>query len=474
MARLVVVSNRVSAPKHPGAAASGGLAMAISTDLHANGGLWFGWSGDTVEKFTGAVALRKFGEATIGTVDLDAQDVEEYYNGFANSTLWPLCHYRIDLAAYDRSFGTGYERVNARLADALRPLLRDDDVIWVHDYHLVPLARALRRAGIENRIGFYLHIPWPPCQIMATLPRHHQFVEALFSYDLVGFQTEHWLSAFRDYVRDECGARVHADGLLEVGGKAVQCRAFPIGIDVENFRDLAAGEAGARAYRDMVTSANGRAMIVGVDRIDYTKGLPEKFAGYEQFLIDHPEYRERVFMLQVGQPSRTEVHDYAELRSELDSQAGHINGEYGARDWVPLRYITRSQPRDELAGTFRAARVGLVTPLRDGMNLVAKEYVAAQDPADPGVLILSRFAGAALQMEEALLVNPYSREDISDAICRALGMPLEERKERWQALFDRLVREDLAWWRRSYVEALTGQEEGGEAEPHRVQSGLTH
>ena len=206
----------------------------------------------------------------------------------------------------------------------------------------------------------------------------------------------------------------------------------------------------------MVSSAAGRAMIVGVDRIDYTKGLPEKFAGYEQFLKDHPDASGRVFMLQIGQPSRSRVDSYAELRSELEADAGRINGMFGSRDWVPLRYITQSQPRDELAGTFRAARIGLVTPLRDGMNLVAKEYVAAQDPGDPGVLILSRFTGAAVQMKEALLVNPYSREDISDAIARALAMPREERVARWRSLFDGLVRDDLAHWRESYVAALTG------------------
>jgi trehalose 6-phosphate synthase len=291
---------------------------------------------------------------------------------------------------------------------------------------------------------------------MATLPRHHQFVEALFDYDLIGFQTDHWLAAFLDYVRDECNARLNGDGTMEVHGRTIRADAFPIGIDVEQFRQLAVEPAGAEAYRQMVASSAGRAMIVGVDRIDYTKGLPEKFAGYEQFLKDHPEQSRQVFMLQIGQPSRTGVDTYAELRSHLDAEAGRINGEYGSRDWVPLRYISQSQPRDELAGTFRAARIGLVTPLRDGMNLVAKEYVAAQDPHDPGVLILSRFTGAAVQMKEALLVNPYSREDISDAIARALAMPREERIARWRALFDGLVRDDLSHWRESYVRARSG------------------
>jgi trehalose 6-phosphate synthase len=454
VARLVVVSNRVSALDHRGAAAAGGLAMAISTELSESGGLWFGWSGETVANFSGKLSLRQHGNATLATVDLDAQDVEEYYNGFANATLWPLCHYRIDLAAYDRSFSTGYARVNARLAHALCPLLRDDDLIWAHDYHLVPLASELRRAGITNRIGFFLHIPWPPAQIMATMPRHHEFVRALFDYDLIGFQTEQWQHAFLNYVREEVGGTVHEDGCVELGGQKVRTGVFPIGIDVEHFRDLGLSDTGQAAYADMTTSSYGRGMIVGVDRIDYTKGLLQKFAGYGQFLEDHPDKRGRVFMLQIGQPSRPKVEQYASLRSDLEAAAGRINGEYGTRDWVPLRYIAKSHSRDELAGIFRAARAALVTPVRDGMNLVSKEYVAAQDPDDPGVLILSRFAGAATQMRQALLVNPYSREDVSDALARALSMPRTERIARWQSLFDGLVRDDLAAWRHSYVAAL--------------------
>jgi trehalose 6-phosphate synthase len=462
MARLVVVSNRVTALDHPGAPAADGLAMAISCELHDKGGLWFGWSGETVDTFTGKLAIRQHGRATLAMVDLDRQDVEEYHNGFASRTLWPLCHYRIDLAAYERSFSNGYQRVNARLAQALRPFLREDDIIWVHDYHLVPLGRELRKAGVRNRIGFFLHIPWPPPEIMATLPRHHEFVRSLFDYDLIGFQTDQWLNAFLSYVREEIGGEVHGDGRVAFSGQTVTAGAFPMGIDVEQFRKLALTPAGRQAHAEMVASAAGRSMIVGVDRIDHAKGLAQKFAGYEHFLRRHDEARERVFMLQIGQP-RLEDKAWPEMRQGLEASAGRINGAFGTRGWVPLRYITGGHSRDELAGIFRAARAALVTPLRDGMNLVAKEYVAAQDPDDPGVLILSRFAGAALQMRQALLVNPYSVEDISDALDRALAMPRAERIARWQALFDGLVREDLAGWRRSFLAALEAAErDGGE------------
>jgi trehalose 6-phosphate synthase len=453
MGRLVVVSNKVTALDRPGAAAADGLAMAISSELHDKGGLWFGWSGDTVETFTGKLSIRQHGRATLAMVDLDPRDVEEYHDGFASRTLWPLCHYRIDLAAYDRSFSNGYQRVNARLAQSLRPFLREDDVIWVHDYHLVPLARELRRAGVTNPIGFFLHIPWPPPEIMATLPRHHEFVRALFDYDLIGFQTDQWLNAFLAYVREEIGGETHNDGRVTFGDEEVAAGAFPMGIDVEQFRKLALTRAGKQAHSEMVASAGGRSMIVGVDRIDHARGLAQKFAGYEHFLDRHAERHGRVFMLQIGQ-ARAEDSGEAPIRRELEAAAGRINGAYGTPGWVPLRYINGQHAREELAGIFRAARAGLVTPLRDGMNLVAKEYVAAQDPDDPGVLILSRFAGAAAQMRQALLVNPYSREDVSDAIARALAMPRAERIARWQSLFDGLVREDLAGWRDAFIAAL--------------------
>ncbi|MFN3945650.1 MAG: trehalose-6-phosphate synthase [Allosphingosinicella sp.] len=456
MGRLVVVSNRVTALDHPGGgAAADGLTMAISSELHEKGGLWFGWSGEAVDQFTGKLSIRQHGRATLAMVDLDRQDVEEYHNGFAARTLWPLCHYRIDLAAYERSFSAGYQRVNERLAHALRPFLREDDLIWVHDYHLIPLAGELRKAGVRNRIGFFLHIPWPPADILATLPRHHEFVRALFDYDLVGFQTEQWLKAFCTYVRDEIGGTVEPDGRVTFGGQTTAAGAFPMGIDVDQFRRLALTESGKRAYREMVDSAAGRAMIVSVDRIDPAKGLDQKFAGYEHFLAQHDEAHGRVFMLQIGQP-RLEDPSNSAIRQSLEASAGRINGAYGTRGWVPLRYITSAHDREELAGIFRAARAALVTPLRDGMNLVAKEYVAAQDPDDPGVLILSRFAGAAVQMRQALLVNPYSREDVADAIARALAMPRSERIARWQALFDGLVREDLAGWRKTFLAALAG------------------
>ncbi|WP_334165345.1 alpha,alpha-trehalose-phosphate synthase (UDP-forming) [Phenylobacterium sp.] len=454
MGRLIVISNRVSPPGDEHGASVGGLAMALSAALREHNGVWFGWSGRTTETFTGHLSFQRGGGVTVATVDLEEQDRQEYYNGYANRTLWPLLHYRIDLSAYERSFDEGYSRVNARFADTVLPLLEPDDFIWVHDYHLIPLGRELRRRGVGARIGFFLHIPWPPRRLFTTLPNHAELVQALFDYDLVGFQTQDALSAFQEYVTFEAGGTIGPDGEVTAFGRTIRLGAFPIGLDTEAFVAAAEGEA-AHAWRQrMETSLAGRRMIVGVDRLDYSKGLEERFLAYEEFLTRTPEAHEQVFLLQIATPSRDEVPAYQEIRARLDGVSGRINGAFATADWVPIRYVNRSYRRDELAGIYRAAAIGLVTPLRDGMNLVAKEYVAAQDPADPGVLILSQFAGAAEQMTEALIVNPFSREDMSDAIRRGLAMEKAERLRRWETLMDGVKRFDVTAWRDAFVGAL--------------------
>ncbi len=467
MSRLIVVSNRVSAPTDPSAGSAGGLAMALSAALRKYDGLWFGWSGNTTPEWKPEAQIKDRAGVTVALVDLEPQDVEEYYNGYANKTLWPLFHHRVDLSAYERSFGEGYERTNARFAEALAPLIQPDDLIWIHDYHMIPLARDLRRRGIRNRIGFFLHTPWPVRQLLVTLPYHRRLVESLFDFDLLGFHTREWLDLFRDYVASEPGihGRLLPNDALMAFGKTVQTGVFPIGIDVDAFLEARNSVLGVRTYDRMAASAAFRSMIVGVDRLDYSKGLEQRLLGYEQFLEDQPDQRGQVFLLQVTPLSRDDVDTYQDIRGRLDSLAGHVNGTYGDVDWQPVRYLNRTYRRDQLAGIYRAARVGLVTPLRDGMNLVAKEYVAAQDPDDPGVLILSRFAGAAEEMTEALLINPFSREEISDALSRALAMPLAERKDRWQALMQVVRESDVSLWRDLFVSTLRSIPAGGGAVP---------
>ena len=454
MSRLIVVSNRVNAPEPKGEAPAGGLAVALAAALREYTGFWFGWSGEVVSEFTGELQTRRIEDVTIVTVDLEEGDYQEYYNGYANGTLWPLFHYRIDLTAYDRSFNEGYYRVNRRFAETLAPLIEPDDLIWVHDYHLIPLGRELRRLGITNPIGFFLHIPWPAAQLIATLPRNRQLVEALFSYDLVGFQTEDWLWAFESYVLGEAEGDWTEDGRLSAFGRTLRTGVFPIGLDVNDFQSLAETPIANRAYDRMAANSMFRSLIVGVDRLDYSKGIEERLHGFEQFLADNPELRREVLYLQIAPTSRAEVVAYQDLRDRVDALCGRINSDWADMDWTPIRWVNRNYRRDELAGVYRAAKVGLVTPLRDGMNLVAKEYVAAQDPDDPGVLVLSRFAGAARQMRDAVIVNPYSREEVSEALKQAISMPLPERRRRWERLMDGVQSSSVQVWRDSFVGAL--------------------
>ncbi|MBA4794727.1 alpha,alpha-trehalose-phosphate synthase (UDP-forming) [Phenylobacterium sp.] len=457
MSRLIVVSNRVNPPAGKGEESVGGLAMALAAALREYSGIWFGWSGRTAPAFSGQLAMRRIEGVTVATVDLEQSDFEEYYNGYANKTLWPLFHYRVDLTAYDRSFDEGYQRVNKRFAETLRPLIEPDDLIWVHDYHLIPMARELRRLGLKNRMGFFLHIPWPAHQLMVTLPTHKALVEALFDYDLVGFQTPEYVTAFEEYVVAEAGGEKLSPDCLKAFGRVVQTGAFPIGIDAGDFAEMLTSERANRTYDRMAAHSVFRKLIVGVDRLDYSKGLEERFAGFERFLADNPDLRREVLMVQVAPVSRESVESYQEIRSRLDALSGRINGEHADLDWNPLRCVNRNYRRDELAGLYRAAKVALVTPLRDGMNLVAKEYVAAQNPEDPGVLILSRFAGAANQLKDALIVNPNSPEEISEALKRALTMPLAERIDRWRALFANVQGEDVGAWRDAFVRTLADE-----------------
>ena len=464
MSRLIVISNRVSAITGELSGAHGGLAVALTAALRESGGIWFGWSGRETDRFTGQIEFSRSNDVTTATVDLEEQDIDEYYNGYANRTLWPLFHYRVDLAEYERDFAEGYQRANERFAETVRPLIEPEDVVWVQDYHMIPLGHELRKRGCRNRIGFFLHIPWPPRRLLSTLPEARQLVESMFAYDVIGFHTEEWLETFCEYVAVELGIDVKG-GWMSAGGRRVQVIACPIGIDAREFAELAESPTARQICRSMEESANGRAMIVGVDRLDYSKGLAERFRGYARFLEDNPDERKEVFLLQIAPPSREAVNTYQQIRSDLEGLSGHINGEHADLDWVPIRYVNQNYPRDVLAGTFRAARIALVTPLRDGMNLVAKEFVAAQDPNDPGVLILSRFAGAAAQLKDAILVNPYSAEEVADAIRTALRMPKAERIERWRKLNDSVRREDIGWWRRRFTDALMAVPAEKEPEP---------
>lgn len=453
MSRLIVVSNRVQAPSADSSGAQGGLAVALTAALREHDGIWFGWSGEAGE--TRDMRFETQGGVTSATIDLSEQDIEEYYEGYANRTLWPLFHYRLGLTEFERDFQGGYERVNRAFGEIISPHIQPDDLVWVHDYHMIPLGWVLRQQGLTNRMGFFLHIPWPPTRLLVALPQHRRLVEAMFAYDVIGFQTEEWLGSFHHYVTHEMGGSLGENGAVTVGGRTVRAIACPIGIDADEFIAATGRSEAVATHRRMIESSIGRSLIVGVDRLDYSKGIEERFNGYQRFLDSRPDARANVYLLQIAPPSRSSVQSYRDIRAQLDALSGRINGAYADLDWVPLRYVNQGFPRDVLAGVYRAARIGLVTPLRDGMNLVAKEYVAAQDPDDPGVLILSRFAGAAAQLDQALLVNPYSADDIADAIEQALTMPREERIARWRPLFENVRKHDVIWWRNRFIDELS-------------------
>ncbi|KQM78996.1 alpha,alpha-trehalose-phosphate synthase (UDP-forming) [Xylophilus sp. Leaf220] len=454
MSRLVVVSNRLADPRK---AAAGGLAVALGEALNRTGGLWFGWSGNIVEGGTpgeGELHRQQAGAVTLATVDLCREDHDNYYLGYSNGVLWPVFHYRLDLAHFDANHIAGYRRVNQLFARKLMSLLKEDDTIWVHDYHLIPLAAELRAMGCKQKIGFFLHIPLPPQLILAAIPQHEWLMRSLFSYDVVGLQSEADATHFSRYVESELGAEVLGDHMFRAFGSTIRAQAFPIGIDVDEFAALTHAKEARDTYDRMREEYARRRLLIGVDRLDYSKGIPHRVRAFRELLANYPENRDSAVLIQIASPTRESVDAYNDIRIELEGLCGAINGDYGELDWMPIRYIHRTVARKRIPGICRAAAVGLVTPLRDGMNLVAKEYVAAQDPADPGVLVLSRFAGAAEQMKDALLVNPYDAHGTAEVIQRALQMPLDERRDRHQKLLHGIREHDVHWWRRTFLAAL--------------------
>jgi trehalose 6-phosphate synthase len=465
LARLVVVSNRVSIPDCTNRA--GGLEVALRPALEHRGGVWFGWSGKAVaqSQVKRHTVMQK--NVTYVVTDLSTEDHQEYYNGFANRVLWPILHFRLDLAEFARRDLTGYMRVNDHFATELEGIIAPDDLIWVHDYHLIPIADALRRRGHGNRIGFFLHVPMPPPEVMTCLPNHEQLIPLLLQYDVVGFQTDGDAGNFVRYLITE-NRNSHSEMTVfessgrqitfTLNGRQTRIGSFPVGIDAVGFQTLARRNIHSPLVKDLATSLGGRTLVIGVDRLDYSKGLVQRLEAFELFLARNPDWQGKVTCLQITPQNRSDIPEYMELAQAVSSLAGRINGKYGEVSWTPIRYVNRVYSRSALAGLYRTARVGLVTPLRDGMNLVAKEYVASQDPDDPGVLILSRFAGAAVECKRALLVNPYDVESVAAAMAQALTMSLEERCERHAALMATIAENSIDKWQRDFLKALSSED----------------
>jgi trehalose 6-phosphate synthase len=437
VSRLFVVSNRVALP---GAVRAGGLAVALHGVLKERRGVWFGWSGE----FGDGPSRVQIGDGIrFCLLDVPEDEFEGYYHGFANRALWPLLHYRVDLIHFDRSEYAHYLAVNDRFADALARELRSNDEVWVHDYHFIPLAAAMRARGLGQRIGFFLHIPLPSWDVLCMLPDHREIFSTLSRYDLVGVQTQADADNLRRYFE-----------AVGIDARGCTIEAFPIGIDAAQVARDAVSARGCEAVAALRRSLEDRRLAIGVDRLDYSKGLPERFQAFGAYLDAHPDDVGRLTYLQIAPPSREDVPEYRDLREQLERFAGHINGRLARPDWTPIRYVNHCYPHDVLAGFYRAADVALVTPLRDGMNLVAKEYVAAQDPRDPGVLILSRFAGAAHQLQDALLVNPHDIDEMADAIARARSMPRAEREARWSSMYEALRQSSIGAWADGFLARL--------------------
>ncbi len=453
MSRLVVVSNRIAPPDEKQSGA-GGLAVGILGALKTAGGLWFGWSGEIGDE-NAALQTQTHNGITWASFDLSEENYEQYYCQFSNAVLWPAFHYRLDLVNYQREAWEGYQRVNALLADKLLALLEPDDIIWVHDYHLLPFAHELRKRGVTNRIGFFLHIPFPTPEIFNALPPHEALLEQLCDYDLLGFQTETDRSAFLDCVAAQTRLTGSDGHSHSAWGKRFGTEVYPIGIEPDEIAEQAA-EPLPPKLAELKKELSGIRNIFSVERLDYSKGLPERFLAFESLLENYPQHRGKIRYTQIAPTSRGDVQAYQDIRHQLETEAGRINGKYGQLGWTPLYYLNQHFDRRLLMKIYRYADVGLVTPLRDGMNLVAKEYVAAQNPENPGVLVLSQFAGAAQELTSALIVNPYDRDDVASALHRALTMPLAERLSRHSEMLDVVRNNDINHWQQTFIHDLKG------------------
>lgn len=445
--RLIAVSNRTAIDPN---ARAGGLAVALWESLKESQGLWVGWSGKIKDFPSSKVTHLSDDGVDFALCDLGKSQYEGFYLNYSNSILWPLFHNRLDLVNFDlHEFGP-YRETNEQFADAVSKHADPDDFVWVHDYHFFLLAQALREKSWDGQIGFFLHIPFPAPDVFRALPEASIISKALCDYDIIGLQTTTDVTNLKRLLIEDCGAIDLGGEAISVNGREVTLRHCPIGIDATRFRADSQGELAKKARKKLQSFLGNRKLIIGVDRMDYSKGLPQRFEAVAKLFESFPETHGMTSFMQIAPPSRSIVDEYIHLRETLDRLCGRINGDYGDLDWIPIRYLARPYQRKEIAGLYRMSDVCLVTPLQDGMNLVAKEFIAAQDEENPGVLILSQFAGAAEQMKAALIVNPYDTEMVANTIDLALNMPLLERKQRWSDLYLGVVDQNVEWWRKRF------------------------
>ena len=453
--KLVVVSNRVELPADGNQASAGGLSVGLKDALNEAGGIWFGWSGKICRQNTRPeMQNTQKGKINYETIDLSEEDYDLFYRQYSNATLWPLFHFRLDLAVFSEDSYLGYRRVNKRFAAILSSTLQTDDIVWVHDYHFIPLASDLRKERCTQKLGYFQHVPWPPKELLQALPNHRELIKSLLEYDVIGFQTRDDVRRFMDYIVNEFGGSLDPAGFVYADQKRAIVRHFPISIDFAKFRKVAKNSEKSLPTLRLVETKGTSKLILGVDRLDYSKGIINRLEAYDRLLYKHPEHKRSSTFMQISPPTREGVQHYKDLRNEIERKAGHINGLNSDFDWTAVRYLNKGYPREILAGFYRNSRVAFVTPLRDGMNLVAKEFVAAQSANNPGVLILSRFAGAAAELDGALLVNPYDPDEMCDTLNIALKMSLEERVQRWALMYQQVEYSNLEIWWRRFVDVL--------------------
>src|SRR3977135_2330069 len=434
---------------------TGGLAAALLPVVEKSGAIWVGSSGwvrDGAQKEPFA-EIEALGAGALAMLDLPTAHYGVYYEGFANSALWPALHSRPDLIRASQEDYASYREVNAFMARALLRFRKPDTVFWIQDYHFLALGAELRDLGVTQPVGFFLHTPWPARSIVEGVPHHRELVEAMLAYDLIGFQTEDDCESLLGYLTSDLGLEVE-NGIVTSRYGASRVAVFPIGIDPEKFAHHAAKAVSHPDVSRLRRSLNGEKLAIGVDRLGYSKGLINRIEAFDRMWSLQPALQRTVSLLQIATPSRGAIEAYGNLQNELPKLVSDVNGRHGEVDWTPIRYLNKGYSQTVLAGLYRTAQVGVVTPLHDGMNLVAKEYVAAQNPADPGVLVLSKFAGAANQLDTALLVNPHDIDGMARTIATALSMPLTERRLRWEAMMTKLRGNTIQQWFADFVDAL--------------------
>jgi trehalose 6-phosphate synthase len=466
---LVVVSNRLPVSvelDHDGelvvTSAAGGLVTALGPVLRDRGGRWIGWSGHS-EAAGLHDELQRVGTElgyTFEPVDLTEEEIAGFYQGLANETLWPLFHDLIGHCNFDPAYWPTYVDVNAKFARAVADASSEDDYVWVQDYHLMLVGRALADLGVRRRLGFFLHIPFPPLDVFEKIPWRQEILDGLLHFELVGFQTERDLRNYLqclEYRLEDAQIDASDDrATIRVNGRVVRAGAFPISIDYANFLERSVSDPVSELVARVRMKLPSRNLILGLDRLDYTKGIPQRLEAFDTALRRYPELSGRVTLLQIVVPSRSGVGDYAELKDEIDRMVGRVTGDHAAAGWAPIQYIFRRLTQTELLAYYRACDVALITPLKDGMNLVCKEYCACS-LEDDGVLILSEFAGAAQELRDgAILVNPFDTSAVADAIHEAVTMSENERHHRMQHLRAHIRKHNVFRWVDRFLAAAAG------------------